>query len=547
MKKYLIILVLIGLFLRVYPFDARSWVMDYDTQIVSQALDLGQGIAQKDFSFWQEDIKYPYFVPYLLLLCYGVFYLFGLLFGLFSSTLQFTNFIFTHLNQFYWASRILIAFFGTLSVPLVYFTVRRICKKGALLASFLACFSLIGVQFAQQVRPHVVVAFLILLSFYLYLVFLEKKKTIWYLLLAVATGLAVGAFHSGIFAFVFLLLANYFTSRKFFNRRFFAGLLVFLITVLICYPYVFFSTVGVVGGGSGLSFSLIGATFEVNTFGLGIITILRILFLSEIALGVLLVVLLLLPKKNIFNEYFHQAAVGWWAFVAPYSFIFILLDSGERYRLLIPLILFLSVGAGILFARKFDMIKGRLKVLILLLLVFQAVQTVRLVWLMRQPYTRDQAIEWIGENIDNNDLIAFKKVFPNLIPSKKSIETQALLRDGVLSRQNQFLLSLDNDFDNSKSMIDFKSVLEYKNWNVLKAYELIKEVEPKYFVLSSRSADLDEHYSESLIAQRHGQLIKSFSPSGRELVFPSGLTNPIVDLWANERLGPTIEIYILNW
>ena len=52
-KKYFLILLLIvlaGLFLRVYPFEAKSWIGEVDTGIVRQALDLGQGIIEKDYS-----------------------------------------------------------------------------------------------------------------------------------------------------------------------------------------------------------------------------------------------------------------------------------------------------------------------------------------------------------------------------------------------------------------------------------------------------------------------------------------------------------------
>ena len=59
-KKYIIILILIilaGLFLRIFPFEAKSWISDYDTLVVKEALDIGQSITEKDFSFLQKGVE----------------------------------------------------------------------------------------------------------------------------------------------------------------------------------------------------------------------------------------------------------------------------------------------------------------------------------------------------------------------------------------------------------------------------------------------------------------------------------------------------------
>ena len=131
-KKYiaiLILIILVGLFFRVYPFEPKSWISDYDTQIVRKALDLGQGIMERDFSFWKETIYYPFLLSYLLLFGYGIFYLSGNFLGLFSSSYEFISYLFFHIDEFYWYSRILISILGTLSILLVYLIVKQIFFK----------------------------------------------------------------------------------------------------------------------------------------------------------------------------------------------------------------------------------------------------------------------------------------------------------------------------------------------------------------------------------------------------------------------------------
>jgi len=587
-KKYLIILILIilaGLFLRVYPFEPKSWIGEVDTQVVREALNLGQGIMERDFSFWQETIAYPYALPYLFLFGYGIFYLLGNLLGLFSSAQEFISYLFFHIDEFYWYSRILISVLGTSSILLVYSIVRQIFFKfkgkkiilGSLLAAYVLAFSLLSIQFSQQVRPHVPVAFFILLSFYLYLLCLKKKSWSSYLLLALAVGLAVGTFQGGIFAFIFIVLANYFLERKdsnfqffgflktLFSFRFVAGLTVFLIIFLLFYPYVLFDLnlgVSSADGGNAVSVTLFDTSFKVYSLGMGFATIFKMLFFHELALGLLLVIFLSLYfvyRKNIVAKdgFYCQAIIGWWAFVASYSLVFAFLDFGIRFRLLCSIIPFLCIGLGVLLINIFDSLnryKKPIFIVIIVMLMFESVQAIRFIQLMDRPYSRDEASQWIEKNISSDELILFQQSIQTLIPAKQSIEAKYFF-NGSLSQRNQFLLSLEsNNYPlNSKLMLDLDDVMKYKDKDVLAVYDFLKEARPSYFVLLFRSMDLErEKYFEYQIANKQGQLVKKFSPfkntqTNRELFFPTGLNNPLIDLWAAKQLGPTVEIYKLNW
>lgn len=587
-----------GLFLRVYPFEAKSWAVDINAQVVRQALDLGQSIAEKDFSFLRQPTLYPYLTPYLLLVCYGIFYLAGLYLKLFSSTSGFINYIFLHINNFYWYSRILMAVFGTVLIPLAYLVVFQLYDKskdklilrGALLSSFMITFSLLLITFSQQIRPHIIVSFFILLSFYFYLLCLKKKTLNSFLLLGAVIGLAAGSLQTGLFAFIFLILACYFINKKsnhfqvtdflksFFSRQFLAGLLVFLTAFLIFYPYVFFNFKSSTRARGYFDFSLSGGNqFNVGSNkeaflmlfgGAGIKTILAGLWFNELSLFLLLAIFLTIyffhnkkkrqiPKEH--SRYYQQALAGWWVFVGLYSLVLIICDNGSRWRLLCPLIPFLCVGAGTLFVSIFKLVKHRklLISLIVVLLMLGAVQAFRLVQLIKRPYTRDEAAEWIKENVPSSELIVFQSVFPNLIPTKQSIQAQMLLQNDSLSAKNKLLLALKDDEypKDSKTMLDFREVASYKHNDAREIINFIKEIKPKYLVLSSRSYDSEEMngYYEYLLANRYGRLIKKFSSfrdgwAIRSVDFPSGFSNSsLITLMACRQLGPMIEIYKLDW
>ena len=587
-KKYLFILfliILVGLFFRIYPFEAQPWIANSNNELINQTLNLGRGFLEKNTSFLQERIEYPYLTSYLLLFGYGIFYLVGTFSGLFSSATEFIGYLFFHLSEFYWHSRILIAIFGTLCIPLVYLTIRQIFHQtkekkiilGSFLAAWLMAFSLLSVQFSQQVRPHIVVSFFILLSFYFYLVCLKKKSLSSYIILAVSCGLAMGAFVSGVFAFVFLILANYFLTwpgsrikwsnllKSFLTKRFLTGLVVFLIVISVFYFYLFFdssaSRFSLENQEEGLSLSLGNFPFLISDPGLGFITILKGLFFHEPTMGLLLIIFLVFyflgqKKKKEKNPYYTQVLIGWWAFVASYTIIFGLLDSGVRYQLLSPLIPFVCLGLAILFVSIFDNL-GKYKKLIfslvILLLLFQSVQSFRLVQLISRPYTGEIASQWIEKNISSSQLIILEGVLVDLIPNKESIEIQAQMAG--LSRRNIFLLSLEPDEYplNSKSILNFSQLAEYQGNDIPSISNFFKEIKPSYFVLAFRPTEYEkEGYLAYQIARDQGQLIENFSPfknsqPSRSLKFPSGMDNPIIDLWISKQLGPDIDIYKLDW
>ncbi|MBU1136967.1 glycosyltransferase family 39 protein, partial [Patescibacteria group bacterium] len=468
---------------------------------------------------------------------------------------------------------------------LVYLAVKRVFhlnqkKKiilGSLLSAFLLSFSLLNIQFSQQIRPHVAVSFFILLSFYFYLITLEKKTIGSYLILAVSCGLAASVLISGFFTFVFLILANYFIAfqssklrlfdliKSFFSRRFLAGLGIFSAVIFIFYPFFFFSSLSerfyFFEQGEGLFISLGSSPFPIANLGLGFFTILKGLIFQEPALGILLIFFLFFyffKRKPIDskNFYYKQSLIGWWSFVASYALIFGLIDNGDRYRGLSPLVVFLCLGLGILFIRVFDNLSKYKKISLLLisiLLLFEFTQAWRLVELISKPYTAEIATEWIEKNISPKETIVYQGFLPELIPDKESIKRNSDL-SGLLGYRNQYLLSLEPEEYplESRPMINFSYLLKYQDNDIPRTLEYLKDIKPGYLVSSLHLLEEEKNILPIYqIAEKQGYLIKSFSPfsqpNRRALTFPSGMNNPIIDLWLAEYLGPKVDIYKLDW
>jgi len=568
-KKYilglLITITLIGAFLRIFPVRYGS-VRMYDNQLVSQALDLGEGIAKGDFSVFKTPVKYPYFFSYILLFFYGLFYVFGKLIGLFSSVGEFINYIYFHIDGFYDFARILIGIFGTLLIPLVYLVTFKIVsfknkeKAGiaGLLAAFLMAFNLLHVHISHQERPHILVGFFIFLSFYLFILFLEKRSLIYSLFLGLSIGLAAGSLQVGLLALFFFFLIVIFTKFKtLLSFKFWLAILLFLMIFVISYPYIILSFKNVVG--------LWDNTFHVNIseseglrknlyFGQEI----KQIFVYQPELICLFIIFLIfwlfLRHKTIESSpsLYRMSLWGAGSFILVYFLAFGFLVM-PYHRMLASLIPFLCLLVGILFYEVFykfnkKLFKEIFIIILVLFLLFPVIQDIRFCYLIFKKETVELARDWIKDNVSKEDVVAIEYDNIRLTPDKKSLQLQSNLEPGSLSRKENFLLSLDENLypkDNRKILNYW--IFQYKE----NRYQFLKEQKVKYFVISkSNPKEISRNGLESEIISKGGKLVKVFNPfvgetSSRHALFPAEFEDPIVDLWIFERLGQVIEIYKL--
>ena len=126
----LLILIISGFFLRFYEF---RWGLPgfyvSDTQIISEAADMGNALLQKNWDFFAEPVKYPFIIPYLLLFANGVFFVLGMIGGIFSSVADFSKFISLHQEIPFLIARFFSILAGTAIIPLAFFTARLMAKR----------------------------------------------------------------------------------------------------------------------------------------------------------------------------------------------------------------------------------------------------------------------------------------------------------------------------------------------------------------------------------------------------------------------------------
>ena len=253
------------------------------------------------------------------------------------------------------------------------------------------------------------------------------------------------------------------------------------------------------------------------------------------------------------------AFVGLGLFIISYSLILIIYD-GARIRFMAPLTPFLSIiGAIFLYyitQTKIVFKKIILSIIIIILLLFEFVQALRFIYLISQPYTRDESVEWIQNNISQDKLILVQSRGPILLPDKKSLELQVNISPESLTTKDIFLSGLSDDKYPIKNNFILRLGLVGNKFQSKEPLEkLLLELKPNYFVLfytTPKPEDFISDFIEFELAKKYGQTVKKFLPfkninKQQRMMFTWAFENPIIDLWNFKKLGPVIDIYELKW
>lgn len=162
------------------------------------ALNMGGG----DFNPHQ--FVHPTFFFYLCFAADCLYTLWGLATGLFDRAGDAWRLYKNDPTVFYLIGRLWSVFFGTLTIPLVYFTGKRIFNAtvGFWAALFVA-FSLLHVQYSQIAYLDVPLTFFILLSFFLAYLGFENGRVRYFVLSGIAGGLATSVKYNGLSTVLF--------------------------------------------------------------------------------------------------------------------------------------------------------------------------------------------------------------------------------------------------------------------------------------------------------------------------------------------------------
>jgi len=192
----------------------------------------------------------------------------------------------------------------------------------------------------------------------------------------------------------------------------------------------------------------------------------------------------------------------------------------------------------------------------IVLLLFEFIQALRFIYLISQPYTRDESVEWIQNNISQDKLILVQSRGPILLPNKKSLELQKSISPESLTTKDIFLSGLSDDKYPIKNNFILRLGLVGNKFQSKESLEkLLLELKPNYFVLfytTSKPKDFILDFIEFELAEKYGQSVKKFLPfknlnKQQRMMFTWAFENPIIDLWNLKKLGPVIDIYELKW
>ncbi len=201
----LIAILVLGFGLRIYGIDfglPHSYHDDED-RLVHHALAFGMGDLNPHY------FNYPSFMMYFLFLFYGAFYVFGTIFGYFSSMSDFTMLFFSDPTMFYIIGRAITALLGTATIFVVYLIGKRLYSRTAGVVAALTLSVLpVHVLSSHYITTDVPMTFFIIAAAYFSVRILEEGRLKHYILAAIMTGLAAGTKYNGVLASVFILTAH---------------------------------------------------------------------------------------------------------------------------------------------------------------------------------------------------------------------------------------------------------------------------------------------------------------------------------------------------
>lgn len=193
-----------------------------------------------------DNFEHPMLVPYFLILLYGIYFLLGLILGIWNSIQQFFIAYLNNPTIFLLLGRLFTTFIGVLSVWLVYWVGRKVYQeKIGIIASFFLALTFLYVKESHFIKQDVLVSFLGLLAFYLSFLIVRKGKFSHYLFSGILLGLL---FSTKWYSFIFLpmfFIAHLLKSHKdkvglklIRERKFLISIFLSLFTFFLLNPYV---------------------------------------------------------------------------------------------------------------------------------------------------------------------------------------------------------------------------------------------------------------------------------------------------------------------
>ncbi len=182
----------------------------------------------------------PAFFQYILFFLYGVYFLIGKAFTVFKSSSDFLLFYLTDPTNFFLIGRFFSAAVGSLTCFLIYRILRKTTRdvRFALLGGLAYACLPFCVKYAHFATVETLLVFLILLSFYFFISFIQERRISFFYLGSFFIGLACGTKYSAFILFVVFLVSFFYGNSA--QKRlvtFSLGLIAVFFGFFISSPY----------------------------------------------------------------------------------------------------------------------------------------------------------------------------------------------------------------------------------------------------------------------------------------------------------------------
>jgi Dolichyl-phosphate-mannose-protein mannosyltransferase len=565
----IVALTLLGYGLRLY--GARSSI-NYipDTQIIREALDLGQGLAGGRIFEMNlgAGFKYPLTLPYFLLGVYGLLFVGGYLSGSLPNIRAFIDFLFLQRETVHLISVAALNLINAAAIPLAFVAARRLDKRhGGWLAAGLVTFDLILVQWGHQARPHAPLATFMLLAVMLLAAIAEGRGR-WLASLA-ATGacvLAIGTLQNGIAVtvpFGLVWLARLWGARQKGRladelKLLAVNLILLLGLSVLVYPSLISEYSGLVRAliQSSRTYSLgAGAhTLRANNFNwenpprfivrfFGYQPLPFILMPIGLAYFLwqmrsrprLLLAVLPVPICSLLVWFFYFTASRYWTDLSLFNDLLCAYFIEEMVRL----------AAARWQWPSWKLAAGVFGVVI----AVAAVEALRFDYVTAQPDTRTLASQWVEENLPTGSVVVGNFQLLELLPTQASLRQQGQDYPDSLGTYGQWLLQQKASTYPTGKAFEIVDYSLYWPETEAEAVSLVQHRQIEYALVQTTASGFSNDYRLMNFATKYGQPVAVFCPSQRwgPTYLPTDIFAPAWQvIWNANRPGPIVMIFKLG-
>lgn len=498
--------------------------------------------------------KLPPLLSYLLFGVYGIYFVFGTLFGAFDSLRAFEELFINNPTSFYLIGRLLFGvFLGTASIYLVYRLVMRVLNQSsvALLSSFFLAFSFLHVIHSHYVYHDIPMIFFILLTVWKSVELYQEPKLSHYLWAAFFGGLASGFKYNAALLSLSIFLAHLLKKEKvkeekysfravFLDKKLYLAAGVMILTYLLTNPF------------SVISFSEfareLGEQFAAED---------RFPFFYHLSYSLAEGIgkpLLVLSLVGLFMFLLQHRKMGLVLFSFPLIFyVFCMVVSQPHERYMLPLIPFLSISAA------WAIRAVKLHYLIAALVVAPTfIKSLYVDSMLLKKDTRAQAREWIEENIPQGSSIALDHTFflPRLLHHAEQLEEKRFdARSSLQKRRIDVMLAQSRRKPSFHLFYllmpgDSGEQFLFSRPTLPKRWKELKEKGIQVLIVHRREEDFSDFY---LNLDKYVTLLKTFSPyrDSKKIYSVESLINTAIpflseEIYSRVRAGYTIQIYRLR-